>query len=146
MLRRTRQQKPGWLFGICMKPWVAKTPCQVGCGQIRHWQTKISPISTWKARASSATCCTMPSCLNITITEIKRQKQMRLVRVFKKAMIILFFTGMPVLLSAQVNPFDIKKFEFIDYDENSFVMNNNQQVGTFFSKMDSLILLGMGKI
>jgi len=61
-------------------------------------------------------------------------------------MIILFFTGVPVLLSAQVNPFDIKKFEFIDYDENSFVMNNNQQVGTFFSKMDSLILLGMGKI
>jgi lysophospholipase L1-like esterase len=68
------------------------------------------------------------------------------VKVLKTAMLVLFLAGMPVLLSAQVNPFDIKKFEFIDYDENSFVMNDNQQADPFFSKMDSLILLGKGKI
>ncbi len=71
---------------------------------------------------------------------------MRPVKVLKKAMIILFVTGMPVLLSAQVNPFDIKKFEFIDYDENSFIMNDHQKSKAFFEKMDSLILLGKGKI
>ncbi|MFW5804964.1 MAG: GDSL-type esterase/lipase family protein [Bacteroidales bacterium] len=52
----------------------------------------------------------------------------------------------PVTLHAQLNPFEIEKYDFIDYDDNNFIMNNHQQAGMFFNKLDNLILTGKGEI
>ncbi|MFO7791299.1 MAG: GDSL-type esterase/lipase family protein [Bacteroidales bacterium] len=57
--------------------------------------------------------------------------------------LILFLPG---IAYAQLNPFEIDKFDFIDYDENHFIMNEHQNSDIFFNKLDSLILRGKGKL
>ncbi|MGC9331692.1 MAG: GDSL-type esterase/lipase family protein [Bacteroidales bacterium] len=53
---------------------------------------------------------------------------------------------LPVRLIAQLNPFEVEKFEFISYDDNGLILNDHQQAELFFSKLDRLILQGKGKI
>ena len=52
----------------------------------------------------------------------------------------------PARLIAQLNPFEVEKFEFISYDDNGLILNDNQQAELLFNKLDRLILQGKGKI
>ncbi len=63
-----------------------------------------------------------------------------------KQIIIWMFLLLAVGVNAQVNPFDIKKYDFINYDDNTIITNNNPHFDTFYSRLDTLILLGSGKI
>jgi hypothetical protein len=63
-----------------------------------------------------------------------------------KAGLIGFYLIISSLGIAQVNPFDIKKYDFIDYEVNQITTNDNPYFDAFYSKLDTLILLGHGKI
>lgn len=47
---------------------------------------------------------------------------------------------------AQVTPFDIQKYSFISYNSDSIIINDNQNLESFFYKLDTLILQGRGKM
>jgi len=63
-----------------------------------------------------------------------------------KAGLIGIFVGIGLLANAQINPFDIKKYDFIKYDDNQIITNDNTYLDDFYCKLDSLILFGKGKV
>jgi lysophospholipase L1-like esterase len=64
----------------------------------------------------------------------------------KMSKILVGFLLLSANSFAQLNPFDIPKYDFISYQDNSLIINENNHIESLFYKLDTLILQGKGKI
>lgn len=72
--------------------------------------------------------------------KVKKKKMMNRIAA------IILFLAVCLSLSGQQNPFDIKEYDFISYEDNYFRINDALNSDSFFNKMDELIVSGKGKL